>query len=249
MPRLKLVFDLDDTLYPERQFAISGFRACERWLEQEHGHTGIVDEMTRLLDDGHMRALFDIVLRSRVPHSSEAMLEAFIDIYRWHEPEIGLYADAAHVLEHLEEAGEPLGLITDGQHEVQASKVRALRLEPRLLFGLLGFKLRALLVILRLLLGQFGLALRIGLGDAFRQLGHAVLDPGEDARHLARQMLLQTARGRAEHAEALLHLDQSCRVAPIRIGDLVSQMRENLLEIVRFASERGQRITRSPRHA
>ena len=131
MPRLKLVFDLDDTLYPERQFAISGFRACERWLEQEHGHTGIVDEMTRLLDDGHMRALFDIVLRSRVPHSSEAMLEAFIDIYRWHEPEIGLYADAAHVLEHLEEAGEPLGLITDGQHEVQASKVRALRLEPR----------------------------------------------------------------------------------------------------------------------
>ena len=108
-----------------------GFRACERWLEQEHGHTGIVDEMTRLLDDGHMRALFDIVLRSRVPHSSEAMLEAFIDIYRWHEPEIGLYADAAHVLEHLEEAGEPLGLITDGQHEVQASKVRALRLEPR----------------------------------------------------------------------------------------------------------------------
>ena len=31
MSGLVLAFDLDDTLYPERQFALSGFKAAERW--------------------------------------------------------------------------------------------------------------------------------------------------------------------------------------------------------------------------
>lgn len=131
MSRLHVVFDLDDTLYPERQFAISGFRACERWLEREHGVTRpVVGEMTRLLDDGYMRALFVEVLADRLPDHTPATLEAFIDVYRLHEPEIALYDDAAAALDHFEARG-PIGLITDGQHEVQSAKVRALRLEPR----------------------------------------------------------------------------------------------------------------------
>ena len=131
MPRLNVVFDLDDTLYPERQFAISGFRACEHWLAVEHGvRRPVVADMTRLLDDGHMRALFEIVLADRMPGHSPHLLEAFIDIYRLHDPDIALYDDAAIALQHFEARG-PIGLITDGQAEVQASKVRALRLEPR----------------------------------------------------------------------------------------------------------------------
>ena len=130
MPRHKIVFDLDDTLYSERQFAISGFKACERWLRERHGEGGIVDEMTRLLDEGHMRALFVKVLEDRLPAVSPAFLEAFIDIYRLHDPDIALYPDAAWALDHFEALG-PLGLITDGQHEVQASKVRALDIGHR----------------------------------------------------------------------------------------------------------------------
>lgn len=130
MPRPILVFDLDDTLYPERQFAISGFRACERWLEDRFGATGIVDHMTRLLDDGHMRALFEITLASKVPDAPADVVEEFIDIYRLHEPDIELYPDAAHALDHFEAQG-PIGLITDGQEVVQSSKVRALRIAER----------------------------------------------------------------------------------------------------------------------
>ena len=130
VPRPIIVFDLDDTLYSERQFAISGFRACERWLEQEHGAGGIVDDMTRMLDDGYMRALFDQVLAARVPGHTPAQLEAFIDVYRLHDPAIALYPDAAWALDHFEPLG-PLGLITDGQAEVQSSKVRALAIAPR----------------------------------------------------------------------------------------------------------------------
>ena len=131
--RLRLVFDLDDTLYPERQFAVSGFRACAGWLARDHGvatSDNVVEHMTRLLDDGHMRALFEIVLGDNIGAYSPATLEAFIDIYRLHEPEISFYHDTEDVLAHYEARG-PLGLITDGQPEVQSSKVRALGLEPR----------------------------------------------------------------------------------------------------------------------
>ncbi len=126
-----IVFDLDDTLYSERQFAVSGFRACEQWLVERHGQTaaGIVPEMLHLLDSGHMRALFEISLRSRVPTADDRHIDDFIDVYREHTPDIALYPDAAWALDHFGRHG-PLGLITDGQVEVQSSKVRALAIEP-----------------------------------------------------------------------------------------------------------------------
>ncbi len=58
MSDLVLVFDLDDTLYPEREFALSGFRAAGRWAAAELGIDGLAAEMTRLLDDGHLGKLF-----------------------------------------------------------------------------------------------------------------------------------------------------------------------------------------------
>jgi putative hydrolase of the HAD superfamily len=77
-----------------------------------------------------MRRLFEIVLESRLPALSPATVEAFIDVYRLHEPEIALYPDAAWALDHFGGAG-PIGLITDGQHVVQSSKVRALGIADR----------------------------------------------------------------------------------------------------------------------
>ena len=125
-----IVFDLDDTLYSEREFAISGFRACERWLERKHGVGDVVTEMTRLLDEGHMRSLFELVMAARVPGLGPKGVEDFIDIYRLHDPEIALYPDAVWALDHFGRQG-PLGLITDGQVEVQSSKVRALGIGER----------------------------------------------------------------------------------------------------------------------
>ena len=121
------------TLYPERSFAVSGFRACAGWLAAEHGSAasaGAVEQMTGLLDDGHMRALFEITLAERIGAYAPDTLEEFIDIYRLHTPDIALYDDAEAVLAHYAAMG-PLGLITDGQVEVQSSKVRALQLESR----------------------------------------------------------------------------------------------------------------------
>ena len=67
MSGLVLVFDLDDTLYPERQYALSGFKAAERWAAPELGIEGLAADMTRLLDDGHLGALFRMALARKLP--------------------------------------------------------------------------------------------------------------------------------------------------------------------------------------
>jgi putative hydrolase of the HAD superfamily len=130
MPALRVIFDLDDTLYPERQFALCGFRACARWAEAELGLKGLDVDMVRLLDAGHLGKLFAMVLEERLggAHRPEH-LQALIAAYRAAEAELQLFEDADWALRHYCATG-PLGLITDGTHAVQLKKVRALALEP-----------------------------------------------------------------------------------------------------------------------
>ena len=123
MARLRVVFDLDDTLYPERMFAISGFRACERWADEQFGVAGLVEPMTSLLDDGHMRPLFEIVLAERVGAHAAHLIEDFIGIYRDHEPRSR--CTTTRMPRCASGSQGPLGLITDGSHQVQSAKVRA----------------------------------------------------------------------------------------------------------------------------
>lgn len=129
MSSLVLVFDLDDTLYPERQFALSGFKASDRWAETELGVPGLAADMTRLLDQGHLGELFRMALAQRLPDHTPEQLAGLIDAYRDHEPELVLFEDAAWALSHF--AGRTkLGLITDGTHRVQAKKVEVLGIAP-----------------------------------------------------------------------------------------------------------------------
>lgn len=130
MNRLVLIFDLDDTLYAERQFALCGFRAAAAWAKAELGLDGLDADMTRLLDAGHLGRLFSLVLEERMAgrHSPEHV-QGLIAAYRACEPELTLFEDARWALSHYARNG-PLGLITDGTHAMQHKKVRALALEP-----------------------------------------------------------------------------------------------------------------------
>ena len=130
MPRLRVVFDLDDTLYPERDYAISGFRAAGRWAEATLGILGLDEDMTRLLDEGHLGALFAMALAARLPDHTDEHLDGLRRAYRHNEPEISLFEDAHGALDRFAAAG-PIGLITDGTLVMQQSKVRALALAPR----------------------------------------------------------------------------------------------------------------------
>ncbi len=130
MSQLVVVFDLDDTLYPERMFAISGFKVAGQWAEAEWGVRGLAEALTRYLDQGHFGRTFELALTERKPNYTENDRQKLIDVWKDHDPVIELHEDAGPVLDHFG-ARCPMGLITDGQHEVQARKVGALNLAPR----------------------------------------------------------------------------------------------------------------------
>jgi putative hydrolase of the HAD superfamily len=131
MPQpFRLVFDLDDTLYPERSYALGGFRAAADFARDAWGLADLAPEMTRLLDTGVLGPLFKQVLQVAKPDATADDLAAFVRAYGRHTPALTLFPDAAAVLDHYAASG-PLGLITDGHAKTQVAKVAALGIGPR----------------------------------------------------------------------------------------------------------------------
>jgi putative hydrolase of the HAD superfamily len=146
MTRLAIVLDLDDTLYPERQFAHGGFRAAARWAAETFALTPqaeatLLDDMIASLDRGTLGALFGETLRTHCPKVGDDDLNAFIRAYGRASPPLALFPDARRLLDG------PLGpcmcgLITDGHAPTQQKKITALDLDRpqwrNILTGALG---------------------------------------------------------------------------------------------------------------
>jgi putative hydrolase of the HAD superfamily len=126
---LHVVFDLDDTLYPERDYAIGGFRAASAWAQRTLGLPDLTDHLTRRLDEGHLGRSFALVLQDVKPDHAPDDLKNLIRAYGSHRPSLRLFDDAARVLDHY--AGRRLGLITDGHDKTQQAKVAALGITDR----------------------------------------------------------------------------------------------------------------------
>jgi putative hydrolase of the HAD superfamily len=130
MPRTHLIFDLDDTLYPERDYAIGGFRAAAAWARSDLGAEVDADQMAHLLDTGHLGHLFAMVLKAAKPDHTDADLKAFVRAYGRQTPSLRLFDDAVAALDHWQPRAL-LGLITDGHAQTQHAKISALELVPR----------------------------------------------------------------------------------------------------------------------
>ncbi len=114
------IFDLDDTLYPEKAYVRSGFAALAARFPQIPG-------MDALLWDAFEsgRPAIDTVLEeyALTGRKTEALA-----VYRAHRPDIELYPGVYEMLRRLKTT-KKLGLITDGRPEGQRAKIRALGLE------------------------------------------------------------------------------------------------------------------------
>jgi putative hydrolase of the HAD superfamily len=128
-----LIFDMDDTLYLERDFVRSGFKAAGAWLERETGVPDLAPVCQSLFEEGQRTRIFDAALAKLGLPPEQGLVDVLVKIYRTHEPDIALAADADAYLRSrpTEFAG---GLITDGPHCTQRAKARALGLEQRLEF-------------------------------------------------------------------------------------------------------------------
>jgi putative hydrolase of the HAD superfamily len=124
-----LVFDLDDTLYDERTYVMSGFAAVACMLHARFGwpEASSLAFMKRELAARGRGAIFDRLLTERGA-LSKALVRACVRTYRDHVPSIRLYPAAERVLRQLD---GPLYLVTDGHKVAQQRKVEALDLDRR----------------------------------------------------------------------------------------------------------------------
>ena len=122
-----VVFDLDDTLYLERDFARSGFNELARHFGESVGGKRFAAECHDLLAHGTRGNIFDEALtRCRIETSPE-LIDALVAHYRSHSPDIAFCEDVARFFARRRQA--QTALITDGPEEAQLAKIRALGLD------------------------------------------------------------------------------------------------------------------------
>lgn len=120
-----IVFDMDDTLYPEHAYVLSGFRAVAAFGETEFGIPAAAGYavLCALFEAGVRRTTFDDWLaQHNLPASNVSQL---VTVYRQHTPTITPYPDARAALAQLH-GQYRLGLVSDGYLEVQQRKFAAL---------------------------------------------------------------------------------------------------------------------------
>ena len=148
-----VIFDLDDTLYPEREYVRSGFNEVGKWIASKKPDAGdrvsggandvgggaantvggaaerISDRLFSFFEEGAPaidRLLDEICADS---FEKDELKEGALKIYREHFPVIHLYDGALELIETLKRQGIRVGIITDGRPEGQRAKIEALGLD------------------------------------------------------------------------------------------------------------------------
>jgi putative hydrolase of the HAD superfamily len=124
-----VIFDLDDTLYPEIDYVISGFKCVAKYLSKllRINNEEILKNLIDLFTDNKAN-VFNRYLTQQNYYNNE-LLSNCIEIYRQHYPKIKLYPEAEEILQWLRNEGYKIGIITDGRPEGQRNKIKALELE------------------------------------------------------------------------------------------------------------------------
>jgi len=122
-----LIFDLDDTLYSEKQYAISGFKAVANYVFSNYKVpvSETIDILLNSLEKGNRANAFQrLIASNNLPKGSVTKLVA---VYRKHKPDIHLDIDAEKVLNRYADIHKYV--VTDGNRIVQRNKISALKLD------------------------------------------------------------------------------------------------------------------------
>jgi len=124
-----IAFDLDDTLYPERDYALSGFSAVATWAEAALGmpHEQVYSELRGLFATGVRRTSFNQWLEGH-GLASETWLAEMVNQYRQHVPELDPFPEVVELLRGLH-GSYRLAILTQGYASGQRSKIKALDVE------------------------------------------------------------------------------------------------------------------------
>lgn len=115
-----VIFDFDDTLYSEKQYVRSGYKAVAKLL----GDEALADRLWTYFENGKP-AIDELLNELGCIGRKEECLEA----YRKQMPEIKLYDGVVDLIQTLKDRGIKVGIITDGRPEGQRNKIQALGLD------------------------------------------------------------------------------------------------------------------------
>jgi putative hydrolase of the HAD superfamily len=97
-----VVFDIDDTLYLERDYVKSGFAAVDEFVRTRFGSSGFGDAAWAAFERGVRGTTFNEALAECGVTANADDLAALVAAYRDHAPRISLLPDAAACLGSLE---------------------------------------------------------------------------------------------------------------------------------------------------
>lgn len=115
-----VIFDLDDTLYLERDYVRSGFEAIAKNYPNVNN---LSEKLWNAFLDG--KQAIDYALEKEGLLSEKVNC---VSIYRFHKPTIHLLPGVKEMLERLK-SGKKLGIVTDGRVEGQKAKIASLDIE------------------------------------------------------------------------------------------------------------------------
>ncbi len=134
---MAVIFDLDDTLFPESDYVLSGFRAVASWAENQFKIPALkgLHELWTFYQNGVRGDTFNRWLASHSIYSKEAVNNLIV-VYREHTPRIVAFPEVPQLLKGLR-LNYRLGLLSDGYLLAQTKKLSALGLES--LFDVIVF--------------------------------------------------------------------------------------------------------------
>lgn len=124
---IKLIaFDLDDTIFPEYDFIMSGFDAVSKVMSKDFDiEQKEIASLLKSFFDHSSKNVFDKVLNYYNIEIFNENIEKYVKIFREHEPRIIPYPDVIKSLVKLKKTYK-LALITDGYAISQRNKIKVL---------------------------------------------------------------------------------------------------------------------------
>lgn len=118
-----IIFDLDDTLYGEKEYVRSGYQKIAEILPSVEN---AAEKLWKLFEE--RKPAIDELLKQENIVSEEVRQEC-LRVYRNQIPNIHLYPGVKDMITEFRKSGMKLGIITDGRPEGQRAKLEALGLE------------------------------------------------------------------------------------------------------------------------
>jgi putative hydrolase of the HAD superfamily len=132
MAELKgVVFDIDDTLYFERDYVRSGFWAIADFLSEKSTFSAqvIFSFLWTLFNQGTRGNTFDLLFEKFSYFTENITTQDLVQVYREHDPAISIQPDMYKLIDCLKDRNIFIGAVSDGPFISQTAKVSALGLE------------------------------------------------------------------------------------------------------------------------